>query len=466
MSMDLDLVRDYMNDEDVPANELLIARSILDRAIGAEDEAVDLGAGGAAEAQQVQKRRTSRCIPWSIGVAAAIAAGALLISQLLPSSKVGTSTAAAAQISHLADFVQPPPPLQAGQWSDYEMQGILSADVTNVGNTPTPNAKAAIPIALEVWSNSTGTTCTSQQFGTATFGSPENAQAWHAIGLIDTPTNQPVTDCAAGLEASAATGSTMAAIDVSNLTHDPATLATQLQGGSTGIPGVDQAATHEAGSVAAFIRLTVLLVGPTSGGWSGFGQEMLKTMALLPGVVALGPATSHSGRAGLAFSTAEQQTSPGSDTGAVVPTVVLDAGTGALLEARDFSIPVLQAAAQDFVGSPSAPVYTEGVSYGVGTEWIDPVPPPGIIEQGALPTWISTFHVIEAVTKTTTTEAQVSRVVDQFLGNGNSAYSTTNTPGTGEVTFDITVRGTAADDDAVVAALTASGLFESVSVKA
>ena len=33
MSMDLDLVRDYMNDEDVPANELLIARSILDRAI-------------------------------------------------------------------------------------------------------------------------------------------------------------------------------------------------------------------------------------------------------------------------------------------------------------------------------------------------------------------------------------------------------------------------------------------------
>jgi hypothetical protein len=188
-------------------------------------------------------------------------------------------------------------------------------------------------------------------------------------------------------------------------------------------------------------------------------------MALLPGVVSLGPTTSHSGKTGIGFSTGQQVTlNP--QTGAVTskwsgPTVVLDAQTGALLEARNFDIPVLQTAAQHFVGSLSAPVYTEGVSYGITTEWIDPVAPPSVIGQSALPSWANTFHIIEAVAKATTTDPQVSTVVNPFLvGNGDSAATYDNVP----TTYDITIVGTAADGDAVVAALTASGLFTSVTV--
>ncbi len=468
MSIDLDLVHDYMNGEEGPAQELLVARSILEEAIASEigksDQVVLVG-----RPRRRRKRSTGRRTRWSIGVLAAFAASCILIVLVLPSSKIGTPLAAAAQIGRLADSVEPAPQPQAGQWSSYQMRGELAVEVTEAGNTPTPDVKAAIPIGLRVWSNSTGTTCTSQQFGTAQFASPANAEAWHSIGLIDTPTDQPVSNCTAGVEVSAGAGSTMTAMDVSTLTHDPATLAKQLQAGTTGISSVDRTGIGESAHMAGFVRLTVLLVGPTTGGWSGFAQEMLRTMALLPGVISLGHATSHSGHTGLAFST-EQQATLNPRTGAVIPpwsgpTVILDSRTGTLLEARNFSIPVLQNAAQDFVGSPSAPVYS-GVGYGINTEWIDPVGGTSIIGQGDVPTWISTFHVIEAITKSATTGEEESTVLDPFLGDGNSAFSDPDVPGAGQTTFDITIRGTAAEAESIADALTASGLFDSVAVKA
>jgi hypothetical protein len=226
-------------------------------------------------------------------------------------------------------------------------------------------------------------------------------------------------------------------------------------------------------NVAGFVRLTVLLVGPISGGWPGFGQEMLRTMALLPGVVSLGQSTSHSGKTGIGFSTGQQVTlNP--QTGAVAskgsgPTVVLDAQTGALLEARNFDIPVLQTAAEDFVGSSSAPV-DSGATYGITTEWIDPVAPSGVVGQDALPSWINTFHIIEAVTKATaTTSSQVSTVVTPFIGGeavtvGDFTFGDQNVPSPGLTTYDVTIVGTAADADTFVAALRASGLFASVTV--
>jgi hypothetical protein len=395
-----------------------------------------------------------------------------LILQVLPTSKTATPVAAAEQISQLADSVQPSPPLQAGQWSTYQMRGDLSADVGSVGGTPTPDAQASIPVAFEVWSNSTNATCTSQQLGTASFASPVDAQAWQAIGLIDTPANQPVTHCAGGVETSDGAESALTAIDVSNLTHDPATLAEQLQGGTTGISPIDQAAMGDPANVAGFVRLTVLLVGPISGGRPGFGQEMLRTMALLPGVVSLGPTTSHSGKTGIGFSTGQQVTlNP--QSGAVTskwsgPTVVLDAQTGALLEARHFDIPVLRTAAQDFVGSSSAPV-DSGATYGITTEWIDPVALPSVVGQDALPSWINTFHIIEAVTKATTTSPQVSTVLAPFIGGeaftvGDFTASDQNVPSPGLTTYEMTLVGTAADEDTFVAALRASGLFASVTV--
>jgi hypothetical protein len=470
MSTEMDLVHDFMNAVDVSAEELPVARSILEDAICLE-VGHDQRGDAATRVGRRNRRRSRRLARWSIGVTVAAAAIAALILQVAPTSKVTTSEAAAAEIARLADAVQPAPALLAGQWYQYKLQGVLSAHVSTVGNTPTPNAQASIPIAIGQWSNSTGAICTSQQFGTATFASPVNAQAWQAIGLVDTPNNQPATGCSAGVEASIGGGSSLATIDVSNITHDPVTLAAQLQDGTTGIQSIDQHAVGEPANVAGFVRLTVLLVGPTSGQWPGFGQEMLNTMALLPGVISLGDMTSHSGVAGIGFSMATQVTLNPTN-GAVSssfyfspPTVILDPQSGALLEVRNLDIPVLQTAAQDFVGSPSAAVYTEGVSYGISTQWIDPVAAVSVIAQAALPSWINTVHIIEAVTNPSTTDTEISAVLNPFLGNGNSAYSDGNSPRAGETTYDITIVGSAANEQAVVSALTASGLFASISVK-
>lgn len=221
-------------------------------------------------------------------------------------------------------------------------------------------------------------------------------------------------------------------------------------------------------NVAGFLRLTVLLVGPTSGQWYGFGQEMLRTMAL-PGVTSLGQMTGHTGAAGLAFSMSTDSTlSPTSGTvtsSFTPPTVILDPQSGTLLEARNLTVPVLQSAAQDFVSSPSAPVYTEGVGYGITAQWIDPAAALSVVPQDSIPTWIGTFHITEAITNASATEAQVSAVVNPFLGIGNSAVMDDNVPDSGKTTYDITVMGTAANEQAVVSALTASGLFASISVK-
>ncbi len=468
MSSELDLVRNYMNADNVSPDELSVARSILEDAISAEVE-LDRPSDRPALPEIGDRRRSHRLARWSVVVTVAAAAIAILILQVIPTSKVTTSDAAAAVISRLADAVQPVPPLLAGEWNQYQLRGVLSIDVNTVGKTPTPNASASIPISIGAWSNSTSVLCTSQQFGTATFAGPVNAQAWRAIGLLDTPANQPVTGCLAQLWASIATGgSSLETIDVSTITHDPATLATQLEDGTTGIQSIDrQYAGYEPANVASFVRLTALLVGPTSGQWSGFGQEVLKTMALIPGVISLGSMTSHSGADGLAFTTRADvtlnpMTGAESSYSSPPPTVILDPSNGALLEARNFDVPRLpQPVSQDFVNGPSAPVSTQGVTFGVTTQWIDPVAAPGVIQRDALPAWVKTFHVIRATTIGSATDLQVSAVIDR-LPRSASGFRDDSAPGPGE-TFWFAIAGTAADE-AMVSTLRASGVFASISV--
>jgi hypothetical protein len=458
MSDELELVRDYMAHEEDRASDLAIARSILEAAIASEID---------TPRTAPRARRLRWALRLSVGAAAAIAACVVLVLQIVPTARISTPVAAAAQLSHLADVVQPAVPLQAGQWSTYQMQGVVDASVSSIGKTPTPDAKSSIPLSYQVWSNSTGSACISQQFGTASFASPTNAAAWQAIGLIDTPSNQPATGCVVG-GAGERSGLGPQVIDVSNLTHDPTTLAEQLRSGSTGIQILDQAAVGNGPNAAGFIRLTILLIGPTIDQWTGFGQEMLRTMSLLPGVIGQGEMTAHSGKSGLAFAGGEQVTlNP--ETGAVGfrwmgPTVILDAQTGALLEARSFSLPtLLQSAAQAFVGSPDAPAYTQGASYGVTADWIDPVGSPTVVTQDALPGWISNFHIIVAVTLPTTSDADLIPVISPFLGNGNMDILV---PGAGPgITHDIIIIGSQAKLVSVVAALTNSGLFSSVTVQ-
>ncbi len=454
MSTELELVHDYMGDVEVEDSELLAAWSILDSAISEER---DVQAGAVPMARRTTARRSRRVVRWSAGITA-IAATILLTLQVLPASKTDTpASAAAAQIAKQVDSVRPHPPLLAGQWSSYQLRGDLTANV-EVQTKPPTTTSASVPFDVSEWSNATGASCTSQQLGTASFANSADAQAWHAVGLVDTPANQPSTGCSVN---SGADGM-FPILDGSQLPHDPATLATELQSGptgrgSTGIPEVDGAALETPADEAAFSRLTLLLVGPIAGGWPGLGQELLRTMALLPGVVPLGTSTTNSGKEGLAFTSDPQP-------GVAIPVVVLDPSSGSMLEARDLDMMLLTSGAWDFVGSSSAPVANDGGGYGLTAQWIDPVAPPGIVDQASLPSWTSDIHIVEAVLKPTTTSAQVSALAQPFLAQGETWAGSENQSGT-LIANDITVNGTSADERTLVAALTASGLFESISVK-
>lgn len=468
MSTEIDLVRGFMTVTDVLPDDLRGARSVLDGAIVQEEShGVEVPGMGAPKRSPNRSRRSLR---WGIAVTIAAAVIATVVLVAVPSTRVPTAPAAASEIAHLADAVPPVPPLASGQWYQYQLQGALTANVTSGTKASPITATANIPIAIGEWSNSTGAVCTSEQFGTATFATTASAQAWQTMGLVTTPANQPATGCSAGVEASEGGGGMpLGPIDVSNITHDAATLATELQDGSTGISQVDDYAHGEPAHVVGFLRLTDLLVGPLKGQWTGFGQEMLQTMALLPGIDSLGTMTSHSGAQGPAFSMSTQ-VSLNADKGGVVysftpPTVILDPQNGNLLEARNLDYPVLGSAAQDFVASASALVYSDGVGYGTTAQWIDPVSGPQVIAQSSVPAWIAMFHIIEAVTPASTTESQLSDVVDPFLGNGNSSYSDGNTPVSGETTYDITIMGPLATAQTVANTLTASGVFVSVSVQ-
>lgn len=467
MSTEIDLVREFMKSTDVSADDLRAARSALDGAIVLEaGRVLDL----AQRTPSQQPRRRRRLLRWGIGVPVAAAVVAIAVVVVVPSGRTTAPPAAAAEIARLADAAPAVPPLAPGQWYQYQLQGELTANVSSGTTTAPITATATIPIAVGAWANSTDAVCTSEQFGTASFGTPTDARAWQAMGLVATPANQPATGCSAGVEASWGVGGTrLRPIDVSNITHDPATLATELQDATTGIGAIDHYAAGKQSQVLGFRRLTSLLVGPLKGQWSGFGQEMLKTMALLPGIVSLGTMTSHSGAHGLAFSMPGQVTLNPNDGAKVSsftpPTVILDPQNGNLLEVRHLDYSVLQSAAQDFVGGPSALVYSQGVSYGTTAEWIDPVSGLQVIGQGSLPAWISTIHIIEAVTAPSTTSSQLAHLLNPFLGNGTSDSEVQNTPVNGENTDDITTAGTLAAAESMANTLTASGLFVSVSVK-
>jgi hypothetical protein len=464
VSTEIDLVRDFMNATEV-SSDLRDARSVLDDAIA--DEESNAAAAPSVGTGKPSRSRSRRTLQWGFAVAVAAAVIAAAVFVAVPSSRGPTAPAAAAEIARIADAVPPVPPLTPGQWYQYQLQGALSANVTSGSKASPISATAIIPINIGEWSNSTGAVCTSQEFGTATFPEASSAQAWQNMGLIATPANQPATGCSAGVEAGP--GMTLGPIDVSNVTHDPATLAADLENGTTGIGQIDNYAHGEPPQVVGFLRLTDLLVGPLKGQWSGFGQEMLQTLALIPGIESLGAMTSHSGTLGLGFSMSTQvvlNPTNGAEVSTFTPpTVILDPHDGDILEARKFDYPVLGSAAQDFVGSPTALVYSDGASYGTTAEWIDPDSGLQEIDQGSVPSWIGSFHIIEAVTGASTTPSQLAELVNPYLGNGNMDASDDNVPVQGENTEDITIMGSLATAQTVATALTGSGLFVSVSLK-
>ena len=218
----------------------------------------------------------------------------------------------------------------------------------------------------------------------------------------------------------------MAAIDVGDLTHDAGTLATELQDGTTRIPVVDGAATGDPALEAGFVRLTDLLVGPTTGTWVGFGQEMLQTLALLPGVVSQGTVTAHSGHRGLGFSTERVvSTTPGPERRWM-----------GLHPRRSSSIRRRGCCSRPGTSPSRSWKERPRISSAVPrprctpTAWVTGSQLNGSTRSGrqvlvgptAIPAWIDSFHLIEAVTEAPY-DPRLSAVLDPFLGHGNMAFS-------------------------------------------
>jgi hypothetical protein len=281
MSIELQMVRQYLAGDEMAADDLPNARAILDSAI-AESPSEIVPDSACSQPRPRPSRTRRRRALWTAGVALLVVALGVIAIPWAPSAKVHRPLAASAEIARLADAIEPAAPLQPGQWLAMQQTGEIAAQVDTVGNTPTPDARASDSITIDVWSNPGGTTCTSQQFGTATFASPANAQAWQSLGLLATPNNQPVTGCVAGVEAANGGGQASTPIDVAGLTHSPSTLAKELRDGTTGVSSVDQSSRGATTPQNVFGRLVTLLVGPTMGSWPGFDPELLHTMAMLP----------------------------------------------------------------------------------------------------------------------------------------------------------------------------------------
>jgi hypothetical protein len=146
------------------------------------------------------------------------------------------------------------------------------------------------------------------------------------------------------------------------------------------------------------------------------------------------------------------------------PTVILDAQTGALLEVSGINLSVSFSAAMDFVGGPDAPMLRQGGSYGATMEWVDPVGDPTVVTTDTLPPWITDVHIVQAVTVPNASGTKIDNALRPFLGQtAESLWNQQPTPS--QNTYVITLTGTQADTDRVVAALTASGEFASVIVE-
>src|ERR1022692_2276551 len=153
-----------------------------------------------------------------------IALVALLLVLLLPGSGGHQPIAAGSELRSIAANVatQSPPPLGKGQWLATEERVSLSAKVSEVGKTLTPNAQATVSATIKEWTDPYGDVCISATSGPAQFSSPIDQAAWQAAGVLVNPHGQPVITCTSVqiLSSGNADGGG-GVIDVSTLPTDP-----------------------------------------------------------------------------------------------------------------------------------------------------------------------------------------------------------------------------------------------------
>jgi hypothetical protein len=412
-----------------------------------------------SQAATRHRRRTRRILvpALSLGLVAAIL---LLITQLLPTAGFRPAPSAAATLRSLARVAdaQSAAMPSSSQWLEQKVQVSFNASVLTVGTTSTPNASATVNATINEWSNTKSTTCTESTFSAAQFASPANQQAWVAAGLLVNP-NSPSVSCTTvnGPQSSAVGGGT-GVFDISSLPTDPATLAQELEAGTTGIPGLDQLPSSETGTNPGFGRAVALLVGPTVGASPSFWSALLNAMATMKGVSALGNVTTHSGSTGLGFT---------AQTGPTQITIVLSPSTGTLLEARNFQDVALQGSGSAFVnGADPHGIASEGGSSKNVVAWLDPITSPTVVDslpnsvQRQLPPPSTATGLIQAETHAGVTQAQLvtlTRQLRQLPGSPLPAFSSVENPPVW--LFTVTMHGTSGDENHVEAVMRQTGLF-------
>jgi hypothetical protein len=244
-------------------------------------------------------------------------------------------------------------------------------------------------------------------------------------------------------------------IDVSSLPTDPTTLAQELESGTTGIPALDQLLSDLAAPNPGFQRAAMLLIGPTVGGTSQFESTLYQAIALLPGVTALGPMTTHDGETGQGFASG-----PGSGQS----TIVVDPSNGQLLEVQSLDdSDSLTSIAVNYLAT--GPMLVN--EYSDQLLWLDPIGTPTVIGLSDLPTGLPVY--VFATTKSGLTYNQALLPVHQltqpyfsFFISISSQFTVPSDPNAPGI-FQWSFAGPSPVVDQFMQTLRASGLFASVS---
>lgn len=392
-----------------------------------------------------------------VGVSVASANKRVITPSAAPptSPRFPVSLSAPSQLRLLADRVADQDVQAVGEGQLLLTQSHLSV-AAQVNNG---QASATVTLAVKKWSDSNGLSCVSITTQPAQFVSSEDQAAWTALGLLVTPSPQPITDCSgpgtADSPPDTITGSSQL-IDVADLPTDPEALAQQLQAGKTGIPAVDNMLPDLGNPDIAFQRAAVLLVGPTVGATPQFESALYQAIALLPGVTSIGTTTTHSGQTGVGFAVS----SPNGQAA-----IVVDPTTGALIEIRNLEdSSALSSLAEHYVGGTGPLKVT---SYGAQLQWLDPVGQPQLVPQSDLPSNVPVS--IYAIAKSGDSKQMFAlgeSLQQQFGGpsaGGSGTSEGATAPGSpGAIEWSFTSNGVQFTQ--YLAAVKASGLFSQIDV--
>jgi hypothetical protein len=460
---ELEILHRYIDATVDPDPDLAPARR---RLVAAIEEEGEVAPGDWAPSRGSHRTAIGRRTAMSLGtlVAAGVAAAVVAFLVVAPPAHHGAARATpkpfpsylpvGAQLRLVADRAseQPIPSLGSDQ-ALYTQANVSIAASVNSGA-----AQATIGISVQKWSTSSGQTCTTLSAQPAQFASPAAQAAWVGLHLLVTPNPPTASQCLQGEGGAAPPDAITGAgqlIDVSSLPTDPATLAQELESGTTGIPALDQLLPDLAAPNPGFQRAAMLLIGPTLGATSQFEATLYQAIALLPGVTALGPMTTHDGDAGQGFASG-----PGSGQ----TTIVVDPSDGQLLEVRDLDdSDSLSSIAGNYLGGGLMDVN----EYSDQLQWLDPIGTPSVIGLSDLPAGLPVY--VFATTKpglsydSALTEVHIlAQPYFSFFKSIESGVTDSSNPESPGL-FQWSFAGPGPVVDQFMQTLRASGLFASVS---